>query len=101
MPTFDAAALAAAGLTEAEIAELTARRKPQVSRQQQKTIDAYPRYVFGPDLWKRDVGAMVKVRNAFEETGGTIVRKLSDAAYLVKIDSDTEIIVHEADQAWV
>jgi hypothetical protein len=99
-PMLDAAQLAAAGLTPDEIAALQAKRAPDLTAREKKAINAYPRYVFGPDVWRREPGTMVKVRNAFEEAGGTIVRKLTDVAFVARIDDEREIIVHESSEAW-
>jgi len=96
----DAEKLRAAGVSEEEINELLAKRVHKITPAQRKLLDAYPRYVFSDAVWRREVGAVVRVRNAFEETGGTIVAKLSDAAYLVRV-FDVEVVVHESAEAWV
>lgn len=96
----DAAKLAAAGVSPEEIAALQAKRGHKITPAQKKAVAAYPRYVFSDSTWKRDVGELVRVKNAFEETGGTIVAKLSEVAYLVRVFDDLEIVVHESDQAW-
>jgi hypothetical protein len=95
----DASQLAAAGLTPEEIAALQATRAPKTTAAQRKAIAGYPRYVFADSIWRRGVGELVRLKNAFDETGGSIVAKLSDAAYLVRV-GDTELVVHEAEQAW-
>lgn len=65
-------------------------------------VGEYPRYVFSRDAGNRDIGGLVKVRNALDEesAGGRILEKVGPA-YLVEIQSyGIEVIVHEPDDSW-
>lgn len=63
-------------------------------------VDAYPKFTFSRATPSREIGAIVRVRCALDETDrrGTIIRTLG-RAYLVEV-WDVQLVVHEPDQAW-
>ena len=63
-------------------------------------VKRFPRYVFSAGSSRRVDGVAV-VSNGFEEKNGTIVRKLTDVAYLVRVADAMELVVHEPEEAWV
>ena len=84
----------------AEIERLLKGASPDsLSKDLAKKVKAPPRYVFSDIGMQRLVDTHVQVSNGFEQRGGIIIRKLSDAASLVLVDGH-ELVVHEPEEAW-
>lgn len=62
-------------------------------------VNARPLYVFAASDERREPDEFVLVSNGFEEVTGTVIRKLSDAAYSVNI-LGVNLVVHEPEEAW-
>jgi len=61
----------------------------------------YPKFVFTADSHDRQPGSLCRVTNTFgHEAGGLIRFGVGDEAYLVVVDENREIIVHEPYLAW-
>lgn len=84
-----------------QVEELLARDRRQSQLEKSPEISGFPRHVFdrhGPAA--RQPGETVMVCNVFEKLGGTIVEKLTDVAYVVRV-MDVDVVVHEPDEAWI
>lgn len=84
-----------------QVEELLERDKRQLELAKSSDVSGFPKYVFDRhDPGKRQPGDTVGVYNVFERLPGTIVEKLTDVAYVVRV-MDIEVVVHDPDEAWI
>ena len=85
-----------------EVKELVAKRLGKdEAKKYAKEAKAYPRFVFTLDGGKREPKGLCTVVNTFgQKQGGTIQYSVGNNAFLVRIDEETEIVVHEPWEAW-